>query len=136
MVAVVVAIQIGYEWAVFSSGLFGENPAAEALLRPLTLAWFIGIAALTAAVVHQDPIPGVDQDWLIRPLNRTQLLLAKMIFLALAISVPMFILNLAHALAMGMPFVASAHRGPFQGTIHFRLLYRSQWRLSRLPPAT
>ncbi len=107
LVAVVVAIQIGYEWAVFSAGLFGENPAAEALRRPLTLSWFVGIVALTAAVVHQDPIPGVDQDWLIRPLNRTQLLLAKMIFLALAISVPMFMLNLAHALAMGMPFVTS-----------------------------
>lgn len=107
MVAVVVAIQIVYEWAVFSSGLFGENPAAEALLRPLTLAWFIGIAALTVAVVHQDPIPGVDQDWLTRPLHRTQLLLAKMIFLALAISVPMFMLNLTHALALGMPVVAS-----------------------------
>ncbi len=107
MVAVVAAIQIGYEWAVFSSGLFRENPAAEALLHPLTLAWFIGIAALTAAVVHQDPIPGVDQDWLIRPLNRTQLLLAKMIFLALAISAPMFMLNLAHALAMGMPVASS-----------------------------
>ena len=107
MVTLVAAIQIGYEWAVFSSGLFGENPAAEALLRPLTLAWFIGIAALTVAVVHQDPIPGVDQDWLTRPLNRTQLLLAKMIFLALAISAPMFMLNLTHALALGMPVAAS-----------------------------
>jgi hypothetical protein len=107
MAAVVAAIQIGYEWAVFSSGLFGENPAAEALLRPLTLAWFISIAALTVAVVHQDPIPGADQDWLIRPLNRTQLLLAKVIFLVLAISVPMFVLNLTHALAMGMPVAAS-----------------------------
>jgi hypothetical protein len=107
MVTLVAAIQIGYEWAVFSSGLFGENPAAEGLLRPLTLAWFIGIAALTVAVVHQDPIPGVDQDWLIRPLNRTQLLLAKMIFLALVISAPMFMLNLTHALALGMPVAAS-----------------------------
>jgi hypothetical protein len=107
MVAVVAAIQIGYEWAIFSSGLFGENPGAEALLRPLTLAWFAGIAALTVAVVHQDPIPGADQDWLIRPLNRTQLLLAKMIFLALVISAPMFMMNLTHALAMRMPVAAS-----------------------------
>lgn len=107
MVAVLAAIQMGYEWAEFSSGLFGENPAAEALLRPLTLAWFIGIAALTAAVVHQDTIPGVDQDWLIRPLNRTQLLLAKLIFLALTISAPMFVFNLLHALAMGMPLASS-----------------------------
>ena len=46
--------------------------------------------------------PGANQDWLIRPLKRPQLLLAKIIFLALTISAPMFILNLAHALAMGI----------------------------------
>lgn len=107
MVAVVVAIQIGYEWAAYGSGLFGENQAAEALQRPLTLAWFIGIAALVVAVIHQDPIPGVDQDWLIRPLKRMHLLLAKLIFLASTISAPMFMLNLAHALAMGIPVGAS-----------------------------
>ena len=103
LVAVVAAIQVGYEWATFSTGLFGENPAAEALLRLLSPAWFIGIAALTAAVIHQDPIPGVDQDWLIRPLNRTQLLLAKILFLLLTITVPMFLLNFVDALAMGIP---------------------------------
>jgi hypothetical protein len=107
MVALVVAIQIGREWAGFHSGLFRDLPAAEALLHPMTLAWFIGIAALSAAVVHQDPIPGVDQDWLIRPLHRAELLLAKLVFLALTISVPMFALNLASALAMGMPLGAS-----------------------------
>jgi hypothetical protein len=107
MVALVTAIQIGFDWAVFSSGLFGDNAAAAALLRPLTLTWFIGIAALAAAVVYQDPVPGVDQDWLIRPLSRTQLLLAKLAFLALSVSLPMVILNLAHALAMGFPLLPS-----------------------------
>jgi hypothetical protein len=107
MVALVVAIQVGYECAALSSGLLEQKTGAEALLRPLMLAWFIGIAALSAAVVQQDAVPGVDQDWLIRPLNRTDLLLAKMIFLAVTISAPMFILNLAHALAMGMPLASS-----------------------------
>jgi hypothetical protein len=107
MVALVVAIQLGYECAALNSGLLEQKTGAEALLRPLMLAWFIGIAALSAAVVQQDAVPGVDQDWLIRPLNRTDLLLAKLIFLALTISGPMFILNLAHALAMGMPFASS-----------------------------
>jgi hypothetical protein len=107
MVALVVAIQAGYEYAAWSAGLLEHKTGAEALLRPLMLAWFIGIAALCAAVVQQDAIPGVDQDWLIRPLKRSDLLLAKLIFLALTISAPMFILNLAHALATGMPLVSS-----------------------------
>ncbi len=107
MAALVAAIQAGREWAVYGSGLFELSPAAAALMQPLTLAWFIGIAALTAAAVHQDAIPGVDQDWLIRPLRRTDLVLAKLAFLALTISAPMVALNLAHALAMGMPLGAS-----------------------------
>ena len=107
MVALVVAIQVGYECAAWSAGLLEQKTGTEALLHPLMLAWFIGIAALSAAVVQQDAVPGVDQDWLIRPLRRTDLLLAKLIFLAMSISAPMFILNLAHALAMGMPLASS-----------------------------
>jgi hypothetical protein len=107
MVALVLAIQVGYEFAAVSSGVFEHRSGAEALLRPLMLAWFIGIAALTAAVIQQDAVPGADQDWLVRPLNRTDLLLAKMIFLAATISAPMFVLNMAHALIVGMPFGSS-----------------------------
>ena len=107
MTVLVTAIQVGHEWAVYRSGLFGESPGAEVLLRPLTLAWFAGIAALAAATVHQDAVPGVDQDWLIRPLRRTELLLAKLLFVALTIGLPMGILNLAHALAMHMPVALS-----------------------------
>jgi hypothetical protein len=107
MVALVTAIQAGREWVVQSGGLFQDNPASIALLRPLTLAWFAGIAAVAAAVVHQDAIPGVDQDWLIRPLKRSDLLLAKVVFAVAAIAAPMFVLNLAHALSLGFPFVPS-----------------------------
>jgi hypothetical protein len=111
LVSLVAAIQVALEWAIFSGGLFGEDPAATALLKPLTLAWYIGIAALVAATVQQDPIPGVDQDWLIRPIKRGSLLLAKLVFLAVVISVPMFLVNLFDALATGFalfPSIAAA----------------------------
>jgi hypothetical protein len=107
MVTLVTIIQAALEWAVFSAGLFGEDPAAAALLRPLTLAWFIAIAALVVAAVQQDPIPGADQDWLVRPLSRTDLLLAKLLFLTVTISVPMFTANLLDALASGFALVPS-----------------------------
>jgi hypothetical protein len=107
MVALVTIIQAALEWAVFSAGLFGEDPAAAALLRPLTVAWFIAIAALVVAAVQQDPIPGADQDWLIRPINRTHLLLAKLLFLTVTISVPMFAANFLDALASGFALAPS-----------------------------
>ena len=107
MAALVTIIQFGLEWAAYSGGFFGEDPAAKVLLPPLTLAWFIGIAALAAAVVHQDAIPGVDQDWLIRPLSRTHLLLAKLGFVLLIITVPMTVSNLADAMASGFALLPS-----------------------------
>jgi hypothetical protein len=107
MAALVTIIQIGLEWAAYGNGLFGEDPAAKVLLPPLTLAWFIGIAALSAAVVHQDAIPGADQDWLIRPLRRTHLLLAKLGFVLLVITLPMAVSNLAGAMASGFAFLPS-----------------------------
>jgi hypothetical protein len=103
LVALVTAIQAGLEWAVFRSGFFGDDAGAGELLRPLGIAWFAGIAALVIAVAHEDPIPGVEQDWLIRPLSRTDLVLAKALFLLLTISVPMLVINVAHALVMGFP---------------------------------
>jgi hypothetical protein len=109
MVALVTAIQIGLEWAIFRTGLFGEDPAAGALLRPLTLAWFGAIATLCAAAVHQDALPGVDQDWLIRPLSRSALLAAKLLFIFVTIIVPMFVLNLWDALAAGFPIRTSVN---------------------------
>src|SRR5450631_2308168 len=109
MIALVVAIQAGLEWAGFGAGLFGDNPAAVELLRPLMLAWYFGIAALAVAVVQLDAIPGVDQDWLIRPLKRGDLLLAKIVFLLLTVCAPMFAFNLIHAMAMGFPLVAAVN---------------------------
>jgi hypothetical protein len=103
MVALITSIQIGFEWVSY----FDESPGAAVLLRPLILAWYAGIAALAAAVILQDPVPGADQDWLIRPLRRTDMMLAKLAFVVLAISVPMLILNLAHAMALGFPFIHS-----------------------------
>ena len=104
MVGLTVAVQLGRTWAGASSDLFHASPAAGALLHPLTIAWFIGIAAVTIAAVHQDPIPGVDQDWLIRPLRRTQLLLGKLVFLGITISGPMLVMDLVTGLAARMPF--------------------------------
>jgi hypothetical protein len=103
MVCLTVAVQLGRVWAGAGSDLLHVSLAGNALLRPLTIAWFIAISALTVAVVHQDPIPGVNQDWLIRPLRRTQLLLAKLSFLAITISGPMLLLDLLAGLAAGMP---------------------------------
>ena len=107
MVALATGIQLALGWASYKTGLFHDDSAAVALLRPLTIAWFAAIVALGATTVHQDPIPGVDQDWLIRPLKRNQVLLAKIAFVVVSVCAPMLLIDVALAMLQGFPFAAS-----------------------------
>jgi hypothetical protein len=107
LAVLVTIIQIAFEWAFYTYGFFGANPLANELLRLLTPAWYVGVIALVVAVVHEDTLPGVDQDWLIRPLQRTDLLLAKLLFVLATVCLPMGVLNLIDELAMGFPVVPS-----------------------------
>ncbi len=107
MVAIVTIIQMSLAWFGYNSGLFGSELAPRELRQPLNLAWFIGIGALAVAAVHQDPVPGVDQDWLIRPLPRTELLLAKLLFSIVVICAPMLALDSARVLAAGFSLSAA-----------------------------
>jgi hypothetical protein len=55
---------------------------------------FLGGAFCIAAVVQLDAIPGVRQDWLVRPLERRNLLLAKLLFVVLAVLLPILATDL------------------------------------------
>jgi hypothetical protein len=107
LVVLVTLIQVALEWATNQFGFFGISPIAREFLKLLTPAWFIGVIALPVIAVHEDTIPGVDQDWLIRPLSRTDLLLAKLLFVAVTVCVPMLVVNLASELSLGFPFLPS-----------------------------
>ena len=100
----VTLIQIALEWASYKYGFFGVSPVAREIMRLLTPAWYIGVIALAVVAVHEDTIPGVDQDWLIRPLSRTDLLLAKLLFVAVTVCVPMLVINIVDELALGFRF--------------------------------
>jgi hypothetical protein len=44
------------------------------MVNPLIMIGILGTGFLIASVVHQDAIPGVRQDWLVRPVKRRDLL--------------------------------------------------------------
>src|SRR5690348_10954942 len=50
----------------------------------------LGAAFLISAVVQQDAIPGVRQDWLVRPVRRRDLLFAKLLFVLTMVQGPIF----------------------------------------------
>jgi hypothetical protein len=93
-------------WALaavlFKLGHFpGDNPGLLPLRNMLTVIVMFANAFLIAAVVHTDPLPGVRQDWLVRPIKRADLLLAKFVFVLLVVHASMLAANVAEAWAKG-----------------------------------
>ncbi len=106
MVTFAALIQLCLEWALYSYGFFGGPASIPQLITLLTIAWFAAIAGIAVAVVQRDAIPSLDQDWLTRPLRRTDLLVAKLLFVLVTIIVPMLLLDLGFVIASG--FTVSA----------------------------
>jgi hypothetical protein len=98
-------------------GFTDYRPLWWSLSQLLMWAALAGIPFLIVAVVHQDAIPGQRQDWLARPIKRSDLLLAKFVFVLVAVHGPMLLADLLHDLANGFAFgpslAAAVSRGLF-----------------------
>jgi hypothetical protein len=101
LASLVALAQIANAAAWFALGNFEEPRGLVVVAYLFSGATFIGIAAVIASVVHLDPLPGVSQDWLIRPVRRTDLLAAKVLFVVIVVHGPMLLADLAHAAAAG-----------------------------------
>lgn len=78
-----------------------NNPQLWTLLDILEPLAYIGLAFLIAVAVQQDPIPGVRQDWLVRPIRRRDLLLAKLLFVLLMVQGSILATDVFQGLANG-----------------------------------
>jgi hypothetical protein len=88
----------------FALGPFREPRGLVTVAQLFALATSLGIVALVAMVVQEDVLPGVSQDWLIRPIRRSDLLCAKLLFLVLVVHGPMLLADIAHGIAAGFAF--------------------------------
>jgi hypothetical protein len=75
---------------------------------PMAFLELLAVATVITLAVHQDPIPGVRQDWLVRPISRRDLFLAKLLFVVALVQGPMFVTDLLQGLANGFSFGQSA----------------------------
>ncbi len=64
---------------------------------------YLASSFLLVAIVQQDAIPGVRQDWLVRPIRRRDLFLAKLLGVLLMVVTPIFAADLSGALLNGFP---------------------------------
>jgi hypothetical protein len=74
------------------------------LLSALTL---LGAMVVVVVAIHQDPIPGVRQDWLARPIRRRDLAFAKVLFVLLMVQLPFWVVDVGIALVDGFALPAA-----------------------------
>jgi hypothetical protein len=94
-------VQFGLDAMMFVAD---RTPEAQYLLLSARLAVIVVFLVITLTIaqgVHQEPIPGTRQDWLVRPIRRLDLLMAKLLFVLVAVHLPMFIGDLVGAAAHG-----------------------------------
>ena len=101
LVAVVAMTQWINATLWFSLGHFTQPRGLLIFAKLFSVLILLGMAALIAAAVHQEVLPGVSQDWLVRPIRRSDLLRAKLLFVVVAVHGPMLLADVAHAGAAG-----------------------------------
>lgn len=102
--------------------MLDHGPVADAealytlyeLLLPATV---LSAGLLIATAVHQDAVPGVRQDWLVRPVRRTDLLLAKLLFVLVMAQGPILLADTFQALANGFPLGQSLASAATRGLL-------------------
>lgn len=72
-------------------GAYMEPRELSVLATLLSYLSMLGVMALTAAVVHQDPLTSTSEDFLVRPIRRRDLLLAKLLFVGLIVLGPVVV---------------------------------------------
>ncbi len=82
-------------------GRFMDYSGLFVMATLLSTIGFLGRGLLIVAAVHHDAIPGARLDWLIRPIRRRDLLLAKVLFVVVMVQAPVLAADLFEALADG-----------------------------------
>jgi hypothetical protein len=103
----VVLLVTGLLWIMAAILFFAvrwRNPQLDSVLRVLEPLAYLSVAFLVTLVIQQDPIPGMRQDWLVRPIQRRDLLLAKLLFVMLAAQGPILAADLFQSMANGFGF--------------------------------
>jgi hypothetical protein len=101
-VAAVLALKIAAAWIILHMGIFAE-PLELVLLHTFSDLAFAVVAGFAIIVVVQsDPIVSNNDDWLIRPIRRSDLALDKIAFAALVTFLPTFVFDLGVGLIHGL----------------------------------
>lgn len=88
-------------------GYFDQPAALERLTFFLPSLVLLGIAVVAVTVVHQEPLSDAQEDWLVRPIRRGDLVWSKVLFVLLMVNVPLMLVDLVQQLALHFPVSVS-----------------------------
>lgn len=116
LVLVVLAVRLGQAVMSFSGGIAPnmDDRSIEDFLE--TFVGYIASAVLIVMAVHQDGLIGSTQDWLVRPIDRRLLLLAKLLFALAAVLLPYFLVKFVIGVFHGFA-IADTLLGAFVATM-------------------
>lgn len=102
---------------IYKLGMFNEDPTLDMLAEAVPMLAFFGSMFLIGAIVHLDSIPGVRQDWLVRPISRWDLLAEKFMFVVLMVNGPIFVevlwQGLANKFSLRLALIAALWQAAF-----------------------
>jgi hypothetical protein len=101
---------------IYKLGLFNEDPMLGMLAEAVPMLAFFASMFLIGAIVHLDSIPGVRQDWLVRPISRRDLVVEKFLFVVFMVNGPIFAEVLLQGLANKFSFRLSLAAAMWQVT--------------------
>jgi hypothetical protein len=73
---------------------FFNQPALDRLTFFLPYLVYLGIAMVAITVVQQEPLSDPQEDWLIRPIRRRDLVLSKVLFMLIMVNIPLMIVDI------------------------------------------
>ena len=83
------------------------NGLAGMLHIVLPLTALAGGVALLVALCHEEAIPGVRQDWLVRPISRRDLVVSKVLSALIMVHLPMLAVDVLYGLGSDFPVMQS-----------------------------
>jgi hypothetical protein len=106
-------------------GAGGPSGFISAIAGVLSLGYVIGSIALIIGIVQQDPVPGDDQDWLTRPIRRSDLIASKLLAVLILFGGPQFLIDV---------LVGLTHRFPLTDILNTAVAHSiTAWLLLGLP---
>jgi hypothetical protein len=103
-------------------GPFNQPRGLVTFAELFSAATLLGMCALIVVAVQEDVVPGASQDWLVRPIRRRDLVVAKLLFVVVVVQGPALLADIAHGIVAGLEVGDSVSAAFLRSTVMLLVL--------------